>query len=194
MKQQQLDKYSFFKYSTAIAAFAAIAVACIACKNDVEVVKSLTIKQKSPSEASTNLHLFFSENGIIKQEFIFEKLNHYEYAEKYYESPNSFEVITYDELGNKNISLTADYGISYQEKKIMEAKRNVVITNFSTGEIIETEHLVWDENKHLIYSNTQIKQTKPDGSVYIGDRFESDESMEKYTVFNPKIIFYAEEN
>ena len=53
-----------------------------------------------------------------------------EYAEKYYESPNSFEVITYDELGNKNISLTADYGISYQEKKIMEAKRNVVITNF----------------------------------------------------------------
>ena len=89
--------------------------------------------------------------------------------------------------------LTALYGVNWENKKIMEAKRNVVITNFETGEIIETEHLVWDVDKKLIYSNTQIKQTKADGSVYIGKRFESDESLSKYTIYNPELLFYENE-
>lgn len=178
---------------TAIAALAAIAVFCVSCKNDIAEVNSLTGKSKVPDETSTQLHLYSTAAGVLKYEFIFEQLNHYVLPEPYYESPKYFEVISYDEEGNKSISLTADYGISYEGKHIMEAKRNVVITNMNTHEIIETEHLVWNEQEHLIYSTSQIKQTKPDGSVYIGDKFESDEKMENYTVYNPKIVFYAEE-
>ena len=83
--------------------------------------------------------------------------------------------------------------MNHESDNMMEAKRNVVITNYETGEIIETEHLIWDVNKKLIYSNTQIKQTKSDGSIYIGQKFESDESLSKYVIYNPQLFFYENE-
>jgi LPS export ABC transporter protein LptC len=184
---------SVLKSYKIIAAIAAIILTVFSCKNDISVVNSLSIKEKSPTEIAIKMHLYFSESGKVKNEFIFEEMNKYAEPEPYLEYPKGVELISYDENNQKEITLTANYGISYEERNIMEAKYNVVITNFQTGEIIETEHLVWDMDKHLIYSNTQTKQTKSDGSIYIGDRFESDETLSKYTIFNPQIIFYAEE-
>jgi len=163
------------------------------CKNDISVVKSLTVKEKSPTETAIKMHLYLSESGIVKNELVFEEMNKYELPEPYSEYPKGIEVHSYNANRKKEITLTANYAKNYEAKKIMEVKYNVIITNHKTGEIIETEQLVWDMEKHLIYSNTQIKQTKADGSVYIGDRFESDENMNKYTIFNPKIIRYADE-
>ncbi|MDR0603636.1 MAG: LPS export ABC transporter periplasmic protein LptC [Bacteroidales bacterium] len=176
-----------------IAATAAIILTLYSCKNDISVVNSLTVKSKSPTETATKMHLYFSEAGMVKNEFIFEEMNKYNDPEPYLEYPKGVNIISYDENKNEEMSLTANYGISYEERNIMEVKYNVVVTNFKTGEIIETEHLVWDKEKHLIYSNTQTKQTKSDGSVYIGERFESDEQLSKYMIFNPQIVFYAEE-
>ena len=175
------------------AVVAAVFLLFSSCKNDISVVKSLTIKEKSPTETATKMHLYFSEAGVIKNEFIFEEMNKYEYSDPYIEYPKGLEAHAYSEDGKKEVTLTANYGIDYEAKRIMEVKYNVVITNHKTGEVIETEHLVWDMEKRFIYSNTQTKQTKADGSIYIGDRFEANEDMSKYKIFNPKIIRYADE-
>lgn len=177
----------------AIAAIAAIAVFCHACKNDISVVQSLTSKEKSPDEKSTQLHLYSTENGQTKYELFFEEIDHYTQPEKYYLSTKPFQVDVFDEEGNRTLTLTADFGINYEVKRMMIAKRNVVIHNWNTGDVIETEQLIWDMNTHRVYSNTQIKQTKKDGSVYIGDGFTSDEKMESYMVTNPVIIYYTKE-
>ena len=161
-----------------------------ACRNDISVVDSLTLKEKSPEEVMENVHFFLSKDGAVEQEFIIKILNKYAKPERYLVCPEGFEIIAYRADKTKRISLKGDYGVSFEDRKIMEAKRNVVITNFSTGEIIETEHLIWDMNKKLIYSNVPIKQTQPDGSVYIGERFESNEDMSRYTVFKPHLITY----
>ena len=168
----------------------AIIVSIFACKNDISVVNSLTLKEKGPEEVMEDIHFFLSKDGWVEQEFLIKQLNKYAVPERYLECPQGFEIIAYKADKTKRISLKGDYGVSYEDRKIMEAKRNVVITNFSTGEIIETEHLIWNMNKKLIYSNRQIKQTKPDGSVYIGERFESNEDMSKYTIFKPHIVTY----
>ena len=189
-----MNRNSLLRNMIIAASFVAIIVFFVGCKNDISVVKSLTSQEKSPVETSTGMHLYMSELGSVSNEFRFKEMNKYETPELYLEYPKGVEITTYNANKEKEMSLTSNYAISYEEKKIMEAKYNVVITNFQTGEIIETEHLIWDMNKKLIYSNTQTKQTKPDGSIYIGDRFESDETLTKYTIFNPHIIFYAEEN
>lgn len=164
-----------------------------ACQNDISVVNSLIIKDKSPEEIIENIHLYLSREGVIEQEFLIDILNKYSDPEHYLECPQGFEIIAYNSDKTKRVSLKADYGVNYEDRKIMEAKRNVVITNFVTGEVIETEHLIWNQNKKLIYSDTQIKQTKRDGSVYIGERFESNEDMSKYSVFKTRIISYVDE-
>ncbi|MDR0367935.1 MAG: LPS export ABC transporter periplasmic protein LptC, partial [Bacteroidales bacterium] len=159
------------------AVLAAITLLFPSCKNDISVVKSLTIKEKSPIEKGEGMHLYHSQNAAVGDELFFEEMNKYTSPENYMEFPKGVKIITYNENNEKDMSLTSDYAIDYQDRKFMEAKYNVVITNFSTGEIIETEHLIWDVDKQLIYSNTQIRQTKADGSVYIGDRFEANESL-----------------
>jgi LPS export ABC transporter protein LptC len=176
---------------TALMATIAI-VSIFGCRNDIAVVNSLTLKDKSPVRITEDIHFFISKEGVVDQEFLIKKLNNYAYPERYLECPDGFEIIAYHSNKTKRISLKADYGVSYEDRKIMEAKRNVVITNFSTGEIIETEHLIWNRNKKIIYSNRQIKQTLPDGSVYIGERFESNEDMTKYTIVKPHIVKYDE--
>ena len=188
-----MSKKSFFTNRIKVVGFVAVVLLLWGCKNDISVVKSLTIKEKSPTERGTGMHLYFSENGVVKNELFFDEMNSYTTPEKYVEYPKGVKVITYDENKENDMCLTANYAINYQDRNFMEAKYNVVITNFKSGEIIETEHLIWDKNKQLIYSNTQIRQTTADGSIYIGDRFESNESLTKYTVFNPQIITYAEE-
>jgi len=160
------------------------------CRNDIAVVNSLTLKDKSPVEIMEDIHFFISKEGAVDQEFLIKKMNKYAYPERYMECPDGFEIIAYRADKTKRISLKADYGVNYEDRKIMEAKRNVVITNFATGEIIETEHLIWNQNKKIIYSNKQIKQTLPDGSVYIGERFESNEDMSRYTIIKPHIVKY----
>lgn len=165
----------------------------LSCKNDISVVKSLTIKEKSPVESGTGMHLYYSQNASVKNEFFFEELNKYTLPENYMEYPKGVKIISYDENKEKEMSLTANYAIDYQDRKFMEAKYNVVITNFGKGDIIETEHLIWDMNKKIIYSQTQTKQIKTDGSVYIGTGFESNESFTKYSVFNPVIVQYSDE-
>jgi len=184
---------NLLNFNLVAAAIAAILFTCLGCKNDISVVKSLTIKEKSPTETGKKMHLYFSEAGEVRNELLFEEMNKYEYPEPYYEYPKGLEVITLGVNGEIETTLTANYGINYEGKKMVEVRYNVVITNYKTGEIIETEQLVWDMDKRLIYSNTQIKQTKPDGSIFIGERFESDESFSKYTIFKPQIIRYAEE-
>ena len=188
-----MPKKIVFTYMMIAATVVAILVLFSGCKNDISVVKSLTEEDKAPASTATQMHLYMSELGSVKNELLFKEMLKYEKPEIYTEYPKGVEIVMYDVEGQKETSLTANYAIDYEDRKIREAKYNVVITNFKTGEIIETEHLIWDQNKELIYSNTQIKQTKPDGSVQIGERFESNESFTKYTIFKPVIIQYAEE-
>jgi LPS export ABC transporter protein LptC len=176
-----------------VAVFAAIILLFPGCKNDISVVKSLTIKEKSPVESGKGMHMYYSQNASVRNELFFEELNTYTAPENYKEYPKGVKIISYDENEEKEMSLTANYAIDYEDRKFMEAKYNVVITNFEKGDIIETEHLIWDMNKKMIYSQTQTKQIKPDGSVYIGTGFESNESFTKYSVFNPVIVQYADD-
>ena len=174
-----------------IAAIAAILFVFYGCKNDISVVESLA-KEKLPTETGKKMHLYLSEFGVVKNEFLFEEMNKYIDPEVYFEYPKGVEITTYDDNGEKETTLTANYAINYEEKKIMEAKYNVVITNHKTEEIVETEHLVWDMERKIIYSNTQTKHTKSDGSIYIGEKFESDESFSRYSLFKPVLLIPSE--
>ena len=186
--------YCLLKYSKTIVILFLIIVSFFSCKNDITVVNKMFKNQATPDEISKDIHLFISQAGRVTHEFKTPLLyTFHSTTRSYQECPKGIEVITYEGNNQKVSKLSAQYGIDFEEEKIMEAKGNVVITNYKTGEIIETEHLIWDINKKLIYSNTQIKQTKSDGSIYIGQKFESDESLSKYTIYNPQLMFYDNE-
>ncbi|MBP5396115.1 MAG: LPS export ABC transporter periplasmic protein LptC, partial [Bacteroidales bacterium] len=162
------------------------------CSNDEEVVKAVYHKEGGPSEITEEMLVYVSRAGKLNYRFYAPVYYGYEYPKKMQVAPKGLVVVGFGSDNDSAFVLTADYGIHREQERRMEAKHHVVIRNLETGEVVETEQIVWDMDAHRVYSGTQTKQTRPDGSVYIGDSFESDENFEHYTIVKPKMVIYEE--
>jgi len=111
-------------------------------------------------------------------------LNRYEGEKPYCEMPKGIEVYFYDSLMQVTSNLTANYAISYEKEKIMEARNNVVVIN-EKKEQLNTERLVWDQRKAIIYSDKFVKINT--GKMIIwGDGMTSDERFDKWKILKVK--------
>ncbi len=164
----------------------AVMVLFVSCGSHREPVVAKEFDGKFPDESADNIHIIFSDEGIISFEIFAKTLNKYIGDTTYTDCPNGITIYSYDEFGNKQSMLKADYAINVEIPSRMEASKNVVIKDLVKNETIETEQIIWDKNKQIIYSVLPVKQTKADGTVNYGDGFESDEHFTKYKVFNPR--------
>lgn len=156
------------------------------CGNSREPVQLKEFDGKFPDESASDMHMFFSEAGVTSFEIFAKTLNKYIGDTVYMDCPDGITIYSYDEDGNRQSVLTADYAISVEVPSRMEASKNVVIKDLVKNEMIETEQIIWDKDRKVIYSVVLVKQTKADGSVNYGDGFEADERFTKYKVFNPR--------
>ncbi len=162
----------------------------VACSEKMKVNSLLEYDGKFPDESAEEMEVVYSEDGIKNFELFAPLLNKY-YEESdlyvsYMDCPLGITIISYNDDGEKQSILTADYAISEEMKRTMEARNNVVLKNLIKNETIETEQIIWDKNKRKIYSETGVKYTKSDGSVSYGDGFDADERFSKYSVRNPR--------
>jgi LPS export ABC transporter protein LptC len=175
--------------------FKIVAIATIlfcSCENDIATVQSLTAKDNVPDESAKDVTIIRSDSA--KVEFVLESptLHKFYKQEIYTEFPDGIKISTYDSNRDLINTLTSNWAINNESKKMMEAKSNVVITNRQTNEVIETEHIVWDQQNKTIYSNVFIKRTNEEGVMY-GDGFDADESFSRYTIRNPRATLYVNE-
>lgn len=169
----------------------------IACSQKMKVDELLEYQGKYPDESAEEMEVVYSEDG--KKNFVlFAPLLNKYYEESdtyvgYMDCPLGVTIISFDDDGEEQSILTADYAISEEMNRTMEARKNVVIKNLKKNETIETEQIIWDKNKRKIYSETEVRYTKSDGSVSIGDGFDADERFSKYSVRNPRGEIVADE-
>lgn len=74
---------------------------------------------------------------------------------------------------------------SIMSKKLINAKKNVVVINFTKNEQLDTDDLVWDQRRKRIYSEANVKITRPTDILY-GSGFDADEQFIQYEVFKSK--------
>lgn len=156
-----------------------------ACKNDLKEINAFSsMLDTLPNISAKDIRFTYSEHGETQVILSGPLMNHYEGDEPYMEFPEGFLVEFFDSLNVVKTTLSANYGINYQDKKIMIAKGNVIVNNFETNEILNTEELIWDQNTELIYSNKFVKVTSDDGVLY-GDGLESDQTFSRRRIINP---------
>ena len=156
-----------------------------ACKNNIEKVNAVTAQSNLPSETGKDVELIFSDSARIKIKLITPLIEHYIRDTSYFLFPKGVHVLFYDETGKKvKNELTSKYGIRYETLGKMEAKRDVVLIN-EKGEKLNTEHLIWDEQKRLIYTEAFVKITTLDEIIY-GDGLESNQDFSRYKIKNIK--------
>lgn len=152
------------------------------CENDMALVNEMTKRDTLPVVSSYNIAVHYSENGI--PQFIMEApvANFYTGDEPRQEFPEGFYVTFFDTLMNKKSELMADYGVSYEKRKLMEARRNVIVINHEKNEKLNTEHMIWDQAEKKIFSDVFVKITTQSDVLYGENGFEAHESFNDWVI------------
>ena len=157
------------------------------CQPDLKVIEDITRVDDSPVESTFNIEIIYSSEGIVRMIMTSPRMDRYETERPYLEMPEGLEVLFYDSLMNVTSSMTAQYAISYGDNELVEARNDVVVIN-ELNERLNTEHLVWDQKKEIIFSDKFVKITREDEVLY-GDGFESDERFNQWVIKKPRGTF-----
>lgn len=155
------------------------------CRNDMDKIASFRQNDTIPVESARDVQYYYSENAVLKTKMTAGLMNRFDIPEPYIELPEGFMIEMYDSAGNISSTITAKWARKYEQKKILEAKYDVVVTDMVENKILNTNHLVMDENQDKIYSDKFVKITTPDKIIY-GDGFESDQNFSEYKILQPK--------
>ena len=135
------------------------------------------------TEYSEHLSVIMSENGRRSYFFKAPLLEGYTLVkEPYREFRKGIEITTYqdDSLTTVDAVLTANYAIYYENRKLWEAKGDVVVVK-SDGKTLYTQQLFWNAKTQRIYSNVDTKIVQNEGgNVFQGEGFESDEAFKEW--------------
>lgn len=153
------------------------------CENSILTIKEITREDTLPELSAYNIEYERISDQYRRVLLKSPLMERYGGEQPLTRFPEGFKITFYDTTGKAISFISANYGISLADKKIMTARNNVVVKNYETNEQLNTENLVWDQNKKLIYSNTFVKLTSPDRIVY-GDSMRADESFASREIFN----------
>ena len=172
------------KYVTSLI-FILLIIMFVSCKNDIAKIKSVTNETVSPNQTGENVEIIYSEDAIIKAKLNTPIVKHFEKEKDkgYSEFSQGVQVLFYDSVMTVDSKLTAKYALNYEADQKMEAKNDVVVVN-KKGEVLNTEHLIWDQKAEKIYSDVPVKVTTKD-QILFGKRFESDQYFNKWQILEP---------
>lgn len=89
-------------------------------------------------------------------------------------------------------TIEASYAISFDDLDIMEAHDSVVVVDFSNGDTIYLEDLIWNSNEDRIYSDHPVR-AKNGKRVTEGDGFVSDQRMENMQIIHQRGVIEFED-
>ena len=130
------------------------------------------------TEYSENLSIVMSENGRKSYHFETPLMEGYGQArDPYREFRKGIKITLFenDSTAAESAVLTSNYAINYGNRRLWEAKGDVVVTK-SDGRKLFTSQLFWNQATGSIYSNVDSKVVDGD-EVYNCEGFETDESM-----------------
>lgn len=164
--------------------FIILSLLFFSCENDIDVINNITSQGNFPIESSRNIETFYSDSAKIKIRLISPQMERYMTNAPYIEFPQGLQVEFFDKEMKVTTKLNANYAIRYEAEKRMEARRDVVVIN-EKGEMLNTEHLVWDEQTQKIYTDEFVKITT-DKEIIYGDGLESNQDFTHYKIKNIK--------
>lgn len=154
---------------------------CTSCKNDVEEVKKITMRTNTNIERATDIEIIFSERGVSQIVANGPELLRYAVEKPYMEFPKGIEVRFFSD-GKIESTMTANYATAQEGNKLMVARNNVIVVN-NKGETLNTEELIWDEEKEIIYSNTFVKISTQD-EIIMGTGMTANQNFSNYVIKN----------
>lgn len=159
----------------ALPCFVLLALLLASCRNDMEKVR-LFDPQNLPQQSLDTIRAVRSLGGKKQMVLSAPRVVVYDKPERKTVYPDGIGMMIFDNAGAVAASIKAEYAHSLDEKKIVEARRNVVIIDFGSGDTSYLNSIVWNSAEHRIYSNDTVKSVNGKRITY-GDGFESDDEF-----------------
>ncbi len=156
----------------------------MSCVNDMDEVNKTTKLAEPGVEHGKNIELFYSENGEVRVKVTAPTVTRYLAPPPYTEFNDGLKVDFYNDSMRVTSWLTANYGVRYETEAKTILRNDVQVVN-ENNEHLSTEELIWDEKKHIIYSDKFVKITTPDQVIY-GEGMEADETLTRYRIKKPQ--------
>jgi LPS export ABC transporter protein LptC len=151
------------------------------CSKAPQPNEALNVRADDPVMSAHNIDVLFSDSGKVQAQLTSSLMNRYAGESPFLEFPAGFKIFMFDSVQQISSTITGNRGIRREHSRIMEAWGNVVVRNEKKNEQINTEHLIWDENRHRIWSDVKVKITRPDQTLY-GTSMESNEAFTDYSI------------
>ena len=154
-------------------------VVLFSCTNDPKLVQEF-VSDKQPIEQIKVAELLHTENGKVKVRMVASRIERFQYIEPSLIFSDHLEVYFYNDSSQLQSTLMADYASIDEGKKIMLAQNNVILIS-SDDKKLETDELIWDENKNKIYTDKKVKITTGKEVIY-GEGFTSTPDFKQYSI------------
>lgn len=155
----------------------------VSCVNDPAKVNSFSKNAKVPLQTINDVDLLYTDSAKLKLHVTAPVMEEFGGVNPYEEMAKGVKVEFFDSEEKVSSYLTSNYAINKKREQIMEAKNNVVVVNVK-GEMLKTEHLIWDGKKRRIHTDAFVTITTKD-QVLTGTGLDADEQFENYEIKNP---------
>lgn len=137
------------------------------------------------TQEGTNVTINYTDSGKLKAKIFAPQLIGYKKDGKdIIRMPKGITGNFFNDSGKVESYLTAEKGISYQSEKITEVSQNVQVMN-NKGERLNTEKLVWDQKKQIIYTDKFVRITTKN-EVLTGEGMESKQDFSNWVIKKPR--------
>ena len=150
------------------------------CKNDMEEARLVTARANTQIEQGKQVTIRYSDHGKTKIKAEAKTLTRFNTDHPYMEFSDGIKVSFYSVDGQVSTTMVADYASAVENSSIMTARKNVEVIN-AKGEKLNTEELIWDEQKKVLYSNAFVKITTAEEIIY-GNGMEANEDFSDYVI------------
>lgn len=153
----------------------------LSCENDLSQVQKYAVTEDTPDQIVNDLHLIYSDSGIVKFELFANRTEDYTKPKNKRLFKNGFEVRFYGDRDSLVSLLSAEYGEMHQEDSRIIARNNVIFKNFEKNQTLKTEELFWDQARKKVTTDKQF-EIFGEKTYARGIGMETDETFSTYVM------------
>ena len=132
-----------------VSAFALILF--FSCDDGSSTLKQINQFNENPVGIAYDIHMTYTDSAEVKAILTAPlNLDYTHLSFKYSEFPEGLKIIFYNNNNEEN-TVVADYGILYNQTKIVDLQGNVVLLS-DDGSRLETSQMYWDSEKEWLFT------------------------------------------
>ena len=148
-------------------------------EGNLQEVRAFSLEEDAPQAIAEGINLKYTDSGRLVATLKSPKM--LDYTNKsfpYREFPDGVEVEFFNEQNKKN-TVNADYGIVYENTKLIDLQGNVVIRTADSTKL-EASQIFWDQDRSWIFTDKPNTIRFPDGSYTDDLGFDSNQDFSNF--------------